>query len=52
MALVGSACNNGADLNLQQFGELLFSTNEQLTVDLEKIEAPTQDDKIKAFERF
>jgi len=51
MALAASACSTNGNLDLNQFGDLLFSKNEQLNVDLEKIEAPSQDDKIKAFER-
>jgi hypothetical protein len=52
MALVASAASTNGNLDLQQFGDLLFSKDEQLKVDLDKIEAPGQEEKIKAFEHF
>lgn len=51
MALKASACQNGK-MNLQEFQNLVFSTDERLNVDLDKIVAPSSEEKMKAFDRI
>jgi len=51
MALKASVAHAG-DMTPAEFSELVFSTDEKLAVDLHKIDAPSTDDKIKAFERY
>lgn len=49
MALKASVAHSG-DLNVDQFKQLLFSTDERLNVDLAAIKAPSQDEKMRTFE--
>ena len=48
MALKASV--HSGDLNLDQFKNLIFSTDERLAVDLAAIKAPSQDEKMRTFE--
>lgn len=51
MALKASACQNGK-MTKKEFADLIFSKEEKLNLNLDAIVAPSDDEKMKAFDRI
>jgi len=51
LALQASVKSDGkaGDLNIKEFQQLLFSSDDRLNVDLKSINLPTDDDKLRTF---
>jgi len=51
LALQASVKSDGkaGDLNIKEFQQLLFSSDDRLNVDLKSIKLPTDDDKLRTF---
>jgi len=51
LALQASVKSDGVagDLNIKEFQQLLFSSDDRLNVDLKSIKLPTDDDKLRTF---
>lgn len=49
---IQASVSNGQNLNFDQFRELIFAKDNKFNVDLAQITAPSQEDKMRAFERM